>query len=829
MNGQTPLLPDSDSAAVSEHRRQENESPKNKVTRTKKQKQVIVTTSRKNLPQIITTTATTSRRTAVKSTTRRMPPRRTIRNNHDNSGTSSGRRRLLPPPTMSCKNIRLFVPFVISCGYVLFICIRLHSKHSTVRSSWRDYDSFLPTALVGSSGSASNSRTRRHHQRQQRHNIPMSSWRRKINKNAVENNYKVNEYNTNVVRQLPTMPTTKRRKKRIKLKLPKPIINVGFPKSGTSSIFEFFRCNELIVQHWFCCERQNHHAIVQQYYLMSTCILRNLSTNQPILHNCGNIYKKEDLNEDSNSRSRNRINKDGGSGGTGTYGSNDYVNDDDDSFVDVYSEINGPRRLYKQGDIKGELLDDGYLAGVVVNANDTDGASNKNDVKFDTLSPRILFPQHHYIDKIHEQYPNATFILHTRPTIDWVKSVMSWNDVLKYELTNEFYIQYMKLDKEHSKATIGSTTSHNDTNLDDWWWHHNSNTTKHDGRNNTTTIAKTRRPQTAEELSSFLYWLYNYHTKFIQNFVKLHPSHTLIEIDITNNDTGTILANSFGLDSNCWKQMNKGKSSRTGTDKVTNMNTINSVDASSDSGSITVETKENKKTQQQSSNHPFQPNRSQDVVHQLLSTTRHQPQQRGGGKVPSLPILSPLNSYYGNHHQDYDVQLGGVSSSSSSLLPHSEHRRRGDKNPTIVGSDSDAYDIRNTKRLAQGDDDGGVNNKWKRKGAMVNEQRREESNKNASDAITPPPPPTTTTTNYSVVATTTNISLMTTSTSIATITRTKVATKGNETTKSSSMNATPAAAADDDIVDARSMTAMIRSTNHTTTISMTTINGTVQN
>jgi hypothetical protein len=40
------------------------------------------------------------------------------------------------------------------------------------------------------------------------------------------------------------------------LLLPKPIIVMGYPKAGTSSIFTFFHSQGLISQHWYCCKRK---------------------------------------------------------------------------------------------------------------------------------------------------------------------------------------------------------------------------------------------------------------------------------------------------------------------------------------------------------------------------------------------------------------------------------------------------------------------------------------------------------------------------------------------------------------------------------------------
>ena len=52
-------------------------------------------------------------------------------------------------------------------------------------------------------------------------------------------------------------------------------------------------------------------------------------------------------------------------------------------------------------------------------------------------TPRMLLPQHHYMDKIHEQFPNATFILNLRPVDAWVNSVLNWPTSLKREIPGE--------------------------------------------------------------------------------------------------------------------------------------------------------------------------------------------------------------------------------------------------------------------------------------------------------------------------------------------------------------------------------------------------------
>lgn len=244
------------------------------------------------------------------------------------------------------------------------------------------------------------------------------------------------------------------------LKLPKPIINVGFPKAGTTTIFKFFHCNGLKAQHWYCCENQNHPGATQQKKLMSRCILDNFVANRSMFHECGDF--------------------------------------------DVYSEINGPR-MFKDMDFR-VLLDDGQL-------------ESKQRSRF---RPRIILPQHHYLDEIHANFPNATFILNLRPVDAWVDSVLKWPTTLKQEIPNEFYQQQAHRNFSHFPDHVP-------------------------------------KPQHKKNLGPLLRHIFEHHNDFVRDFVKRHPSHTLIEVDITNIATGQILADAFGVNETCWGHFNENK------------------------------------------------------------------------------------------------------------------------------------------------------------------------------------------------------------------------------------------------------------------------------
>ena len=272
------------------------------------------------------------------------------------------------------------------------------------------------------------------------------------------------------------------------LKLPTPIINVGFPKSGTSSIFEFFHCNGLRGQHWYCCEPQHSYKFTTKKMLMAQCMLHNLA----------------DMKKDGKSSTIRIFDH------CGTY--------------DVYSEINGPRHQHRR-EIRGQVLDDGSVDP--------------------SKTPRMFFPQHFHLHTIHEQYPNATFVLHTRPVDTWVKSVLRWNPALKIEFGEEFRMQLRN-------------------KKNNWAYNFMDNYNNGGGSGGHILNTKITNPSVRKQqinnyrnnYEEFLPWLYQYHTEFIKAFVSAYPSHTLIEVDITKNETGKILGDAFGVNTQCWGNHN---------------------------------------------------------------------------------------------------------------------------------------------------------------------------------------------------------------------------------------------------------------------------------
>lgn len=127
-----------------------------------------------------------------------------------------------------------------------------------------------------------------------------------------------------------------------------------------------------------------------------------------------------------------------------------------------------------------------------------------------TSGPRIFLPQHFSLEELHDAAPNSTWVLNTRLVSDWVESVMNWSD-LQHQFANEYLAQ---------------------------------------GRIN-------ELPKSDEEMRAFLQEIFLNHTAHVKEFVSRHPSHALVEVNITDSEAGQVLADSFGLDASYWTARNQ--------------------------------------------------------------------------------------------------------------------------------------------------------------------------------------------------------------------------------------------------------------------------------
>jgi hypothetical protein len=165
----------------------------------------------------------------------------------------------------------------------------------------------------------------------------------------------------------------------------------------------------------------------------------------------------------------------------------------------VYGQIDGERPIKRNKRNKqGILLENGTL--------------ELHDIKTPTgrqLMYRHFLPQHFHLHQLHTDYPNATYILPLRDPHEWASSVFNWFQ-MRGRVVNE-YIYF-----NHSIERPGKASSR-----------------------------------------EFLARVYDEHSQFVRTFVQEHPSHALVELNITDPDAGDILASAFGLEAECWGHHNK--------------------------------------------------------------------------------------------------------------------------------------------------------------------------------------------------------------------------------------------------------------------------------
>jgi hypothetical protein len=123
----------------------------------------------------------------------------------------------------------------------------------------------------------------------------------------------------------------------------------------------------------------------------------------------------------------------------------------------------------------------------------------------------MTLPQWRFVKEIHENFPNATWILNLRNPRAWLNSVDRWKD-----LRQRFIDHPAKPEFPAGKG------------------------------------------EKDEEMMEF----YELQAQRIREFVKEHPSHTLVEVQIDSPEAGQVMEDAFGISKTCWgnKNVNNGTS-----------------------------------------------------------------------------------------------------------------------------------------------------------------------------------------------------------------------------------------------------------------------------
>lgn len=239
------------------------------------------------------------------------------------------------------------------------------------------------------------------------------------------------------------------------LKLPLPIIVLSFPKSGTTSVHHFFSCSGVTAQHFCCCGDESDHPPCEKD-TMSVCILKNMAKNRKMLENCGNYQ--------------------------------------------VYCQLDGERPILRDNEQQrnGILLEDGTLE-----FHDTSTSQGRNSMF------RHFLPQHFNLDRLHLEYPTATYLMPLRDREEWAMSALRW-----YQMRGRFVNEYVAFN------------------------------------------SSIERPG-KKHAKEFLMRIYDEHTQLVRRFVHNHPEHALVEFNISDPNAGKVLADAFGLREDCWGHHNK--------------------------------------------------------------------------------------------------------------------------------------------------------------------------------------------------------------------------------------------------------------------------------
>ena len=161
---------------------------------------------------------------------------------------------------------------------------------------------------------------------------------------------------------------------------------VGLPKSGTTSVYEFFRCSGFKTSHYCCCGSNNTQypcsstsdsysgrdsAQHQLDHVMAVQIMNNLRDGRPMLANLGDF--------------------------------------------NIHAQLDGETH---------------YGSAAATSGEPTDG-NNECIVSY-------FLPQHYHLDELHDAAPNSIWILSLRRPEDWAKSVIGWLDMAQRILESDF-------------------------------------------------------------------------------------------------------------------------------------------------------------------------------------------------------------------------------------------------------------------------------------------------------------------------------------------------------------------------------------------------------
>lgn len=125
-------------------------------------------------------------------------------------------------------------------------------------------------------------------------------------------------------------------------------------------------------------------------------------------------------------------------------------------------------------------------------------------------SDGLFYPQMEHLQRIHDESPSATFVLPFRDIRKWIKSLENWS----IRVGNMSAPKSLKhLIAEEDLPGLPPGVGHTEQELVEWWC---------------------------------------WHVENVREFVRIHPSHALVEVDIEDPLAGSMMGTLFGAQPSCW-------------------------------------------------------------------------------------------------------------------------------------------------------------------------------------------------------------------------------------------------------------------------------------
>jgi hypothetical protein len=273
--------------------------------------------------------------------------------------------------------------------------------------------------------------------------------------------------------------------------VPLPILNMGMPKLGSTSLYYYFQCKGLTATHW--------NLGTEKFE--GLCMRDAVKVGLPPLETCTS-------------------------------------RDSDDSANSTNTTQTQKQKQYTHAIMQMDVaLPLGTRYRTLIPA-------FRSSVEKDDC----FFPQLSLLEEFHAENPYATFVINFRPMKDWVNSIVNWSDILE---------RLQQCDLPNLPRGIPSLSQH---------------------KNET---------ETQTYLEATMTQFFCSHVLHVRNFVRDHPTHNLIELDLYDERTPYLLdalfpsssqqrspsddiatnANGTSLESSCWGKSNEGDKNK-GKNKI---------------------------------------------------------------------------------------------------------------------------------------------------------------------------------------------------------------------------------------------------------------------